>query len=693
MQEWEGYSDEGLDDRLRDVRVPAALVERLRAVLLSSDEELDERLRSVPVPEDLLPRLERLGRRRRTLRWAEQWALAVSLLIGVGLGCYAAIWAVSENLQRRSAPVQMAAQEETTPAQAAVEQAPKPEGTPAAGDPAGGLAGGGAGPDIKLQRLRPLRPSGDLPSQWRLDRILNQNGADPFLDGTLARWPVLGAHRPFDELPELHKVPGPTPQGMARPLAPGFDLPFFIRAGVHPFVVPADPRLQTTVVPLGIGRASYELARRCVADGELPPQESVRVEEFLAAVDYGFPRPVANPVALHLAAGPSPFGGQSLRAAHGGEALRLVQIGVQAREQTRPKRAPMSLVLALDTSASMAWGGRLEMACRALAKLADGLDAKDQLALVSFAENAEVLAEEIGPDEAEPFRAALARLKPAGWTNVGGALRQAFALAARMPAPNDGGRAVVLLTDGMAELDATSKDIIEQRLKEAAAHGIRLEVVDLRQETDDVNLASQLQNFAAAGGGAVRRATDADEVGWALQEILTGKSQLVARDVRLRVTFRPQAVLQYRLLGHEAARLAGLLPARPEADFRSGQTATAVYEVLLRPKGSEEVAQAELSWVEPGTTVRRTQTRKLTRAMFASTVSASQPSLVAAAALAEVAELLRDSPFARQPPNPGSLARAMELAGVVDTRLRARPAFTEFMAMIQRAQKAKPARK
>jgi Ca-activated chloride channel family protein len=658
--------------------------------LWSSDAELDERLRSVPTPIGLLPRLERIARRHQSLERVQRMALAASLLIALGLICGASLFVLWVRSGESRGLVLPEIADDAGPQGGGGKVDPRLELDPRKLGrlPAHSLAGGPPpAPEIRLQEVR---PEIDLTSKWRLDRILRPDGgSDPFLDGSYQRWPVLGSpHRPFDELPELSKVPPPTPQGIRVPLAPGFDLPFFIRAGVHPFLIPVDPRLQSMLVPLGIGKASYELTRRYVSDGELPPPEAIRVEEFLAAVDYGFPTPVATPVGLYLAAGPSPFGGEGLRAIHGGEALRLVQFGVQARQQTRAKRVPVSLVLAVDTSASMAWGGRLEMVCRALKGVVGQLEPADRLALVSFSERAEVLAAEVRREHAEQFRAALERLKPAGWTNVGAALRQAYAVAP--PAPKGAVRAVVLLSDGLAELDPNSKTLIQQRLAEAAAGGLHLEIIDLRQEADDLSLASQLEDLARSGRGSVRRATDADQVGWALSEIITGKSQLVARDVRLQVTFLPAAVLQYRLLGHEAAKVAGLLPARAEVDFYSGQSATGLCEVWLRPKGGDEVGKVELSWLDPGATQRRTISKKLSRGMFAGSVPLSPPPLLAAAVVAEVAELLRESPFARQGPNFGNLARPMELAGLIDTRIRSQPAFAEFVAMVRAAQKAKP---
>jgi len=693
MQPHDPYNDAWIDDQLRAVPVPDDLVARMRLRLWSSDEWIDDRLRAVPVPMELLRRLRRIGHRPNLFGRVQRMAVAATLLIG--LGTYLLVMWRQTTTQFSSLPA-LALRGPGEVGQALIDgrldlerarnklrRRVVAETTPPA-------------PKIELvplgrEKTPPPRADADLPAKWRTEGMAASSGPDPFLDGSLARWPVLTAHRPFDELPELHKVPGPIPRGMHVPLAPGFDLSFFIRTRVHPFVVPLDARLQTMNVPLAIGTASYELTRRCVGDGELPPPDAMRVEEFLAAIDYGFPRPMATPVAIHVAAGPSPFGAEAARMAHGGQMLRMVQIGVQARDVTRARRGPASLVLAVDRSASMAWGGRLELVGRGLLDLAADLEAEDRLTLVAFGEAAEVLAEDVSREDTEPLRTVLTRLKPAGSTNVGAALREAYAVALRMPAAERASRAVVLLTDGLAELDTVSKQIIALRLKEAAARGVRLEIIDLGQPTEERNLKSQLEDFAQAGTGRVRRALDAKQVTWALREILTGKSQLVARDVRLKVSFRSGAVLQYRLLGHEAAAVAGLLPAQAETDFYAGQSATALYELWLHPKGSDEVAQVELSWLDAGGTQRRSLTRRITRATFAPTVAVSPEPLVMAAVVAEAAEVLRQSPFACLPPNPGNLSRIIELMGQIDTRFRTRPSFVEFLGVLQRAQKAKPA--
>jgi Ca-activated chloride channel family protein len=251
---------------------------------------------------------------------------------------------------------------------------------------------------------------------------------------------------------------------------------------------------------------------------------------------------------------------------------------------------------------------------------------------------------------------------------------------------------VVLVTDSMVELAPESVLRIQQQLAEAASHGTPLHVVDLSQQKE---ADPQLQKFAAAAQGAVHTAANADQVRWALREVVSGQSQIVARDAQLRVTFNPKAVLEYRLLGHEATLLAGLLPEHPQADFHDGQWATALYEVRLAPGAGGEVATAELTWYDgdqPRPEGQRRAQQHIERSQFADSFGQSAASLQVAALVAQTAEVLRRSPFVRTPRMAVALAHVWELATTqVDSRLYHRPSFQDFVAVVQQAIKAKPA--
>jgi hypothetical protein len=64
---------------------------------------------------------------------------------------------------------------------------------------------------------------------------------------------------------------------------------------------------RSIAAPLVFDDTSYRLARQEIGAGRLPAEADIRVEEFLAAIDYGLPSEQAATAALLLVAGPSPF--------------------------------------------------------------------------------------------------------------------------------------------------------------------------------------------------------------------------------------------------------------------------------------------------------------------------------------------------------------------------------------------------
>jgi len=679
--------DADLDAVIRAVRVPAGLLGRLRQAALETDEGLDAALRHVPLPPAVMGQLRQVPRGHLWLQRLTRWAVAASLLIGIGLsyvGAMVGLLMAAYPAGNRP-PTELATWTgemlEDGGNGSAGFIAAVPSGR-AAGDRATGEPQV-AGPEIRLAegaagpRIRP--PAIDLPAN-----------ADLLLEGS--RWSepdgVLTSHSDFDNLSDLKLVPPLVPRGIDPPLVPGFPLRFWIEHGVNPAVFPAaHPVLQTSVVPLDIGTSSYELMRRYLEDDNLPLSrvmaKVIRTEEFLAAVDYEFPSPSRRALGLSAAAGPSPFGNPG---------LKMLQIGVQARQPRDQQHPPVRLVLAVDVSASMRWGGRLEMIRRAMGRVVEQMGPADLISLVAFSDQSDLLLEDAGRDAAEDLMAAVDWLSAQKSTNLGAGLRRAYSVAQHGSAGNNTRTKVVLLTDGRVEVDLGTAHWIEQRLAEAAGRGIVLEVVDLGQ---DEELDPQLASFARCGGGGAHRATTADQIGWALREIITEEPQLVAAGVRLKVHFNTKTVVAYRLLGHEAKAIAGLMPASPQADFHAGQWATALYEIQLAPGGGEEVAVAELSWQDPAGSWahRRSVELKVRRSQFAASLLESPLSLQEAVLVAQAAEVLRQSPFARAVRGKSrSMAWVLALAEQVDSRLYRRQSFLDFIVLMRQADQAKPYR-
>ncbi|HID74415.1 MAG TPA: DUF3520 domain-containing protein [Planctomycetaceae bacterium] len=691
--------DAWLDRRLCDLPVPSDLVDRLRREVALGDEVLDAALRDVSVPAGLRGRLMRITwTRRRFGQWVRAAAAAV-LIIASSLGYMAAVVGLVATALEPSRPGS------GPPVLEVTARSDRLDSTPLVNMEGVELVSQGPTTALEVDRPKPQLSPPPVAARGRdleVWELFAQAGLgdqpgklDPLLDRYLAAWPETARASPsWYDLPELKKVPGLVRQGVQLPLVAGVDPSFVILYRVHPFLIPAaHPALCISEVPLGVDAASFELTARFLEDGQLPPREVLRTEEFLAAVDFRYPKPNGTPLALHAAGTASPFRGPG---------LYLLQVGIQAREVPLQPREPVRLVLAVDTSASMRWGGRLEMVRRAVQRLAEQLGPEDRISVVSFSEEATVRAEEVVGSDRESVRAALESLEVGSSTNLAAGLREAYGLAQRYHGKPPGPAQVVIFSDGLAQFDGDTGGALQQRLAEAAAEGVTLHVIDLVQGPVGRDRERWLPRLCRAGKGTVHRASTADQVFWGLAELLTRRSQLVASRVRLRVHFNHQTVAAYRLIGHEAMMFAGLKPAPLETDFYAGQSATALYEIVLTKRPGGQLALADLEWISPETGQRTGIRQPIHRRQLAKRLADAALYVQAAAVVAEAAEIVRETPEVllvstgrsavrfRSPR--WSLAYLLALARQLDARLEQNASFMRFLRVMDQALSAKPAR-
>ncbi|MCH8923343.1 MAG: von Willebrand factor type A domain-containing protein, partial [Planctomycetes bacterium] len=496
--------DEQLDRRLRDVPVPAGLVGRLKGIAIATDEDLDEAVRDVPVPEELIVELKKMvpvhrwtQPRRRIHRVAEM-ALAASLLLMIGgsyLGAMASLIVDTLGGNRR-AVVSL-----ETPRWEVEIPSVEAEFELSADRPALEPPRQLIGPvEFRMELARQfdqIVPPGTISDPFALPSGFSPEDFET--NFMLHRWGglVFAYDREWDALGAIRTLPAIVPRGSEPPEIGQFDWRFYLQHQVFPFVSPAaESSLRTSAVPLGADTHSYDLAQRRLADGKLPEAEDVRVEDFLAAIDYHFLPPRRDALGIRTAAGPSPLSANM--GAH------LLQVGVQAAEMPAGARQGTHLTVALDVSASMGWQGRWDMTQEALRGLIGRLGPHDRLSIVVFSDKAERLIENLSAEDADLILAAVGALQPNRSTNVGAGLASACWLAMQGSPGGDFSRRVVLLTDGLPRLSDSASARIEQIVSDARVDGITLEVIDL---SGDLQTDERLKRLAAGGGGTVHPAT------------------------------------------------------------------------------------------------------------------------------------------------------------------------------------------
>jgi Ca-activated chloride channel family protein len=479
---------------------------------------------------------------------------------------------------------------------------------------------------------------------------------------------------------------GPAPSAPPPPSTGGTEEPndqpygdvFFHSAGVNPFVDTEDDALST--FGLDVDTASYAVARRYLSQGNLPPAEAIRVEEFVNSFDYGDAPPARGDFAIVAEAAPAPFAR--------GERYRLVRFHLQAKTVDPRDRKAAVLTFVVDVSGSMQRENRLELVKHALGLLLDRLRPSDRVGLVVFGSSARVLLEPTG--DLAAIRRAIEFLQPEGATNTEEGLRLGYALADRYRRAGGINR-VILCSDGVANVGRTGPDSILPVIEREAKSGIELTTVGFGMGNFNDVLMEQL---ADRGNGRYAYVDTLEEARRIFVENLTGTLQTLAFDAKAQVEFDPAVVSRWRLLGYENRDIADekFRDDRVDAgEIGAGHGVTALYEIKLAEgarSGTAATLRLRYRSAETDRVVEVSEELRLSR--FSGDWETAPRSLRLAGVVAQFAEILRGSYWAKEARFSQLLPDARRLAaGGRDTDAAA----GELLSLIEEAARLQDARR
>ena len=406
-------------------------------------------------------------------------------------------------------------------------------------------------------------------------------------------------------------------------------------------------------------------------DGNMPHPDSVRVEEFVNYFDYGYESPEEGAFAIHVEGSPSPFGGDK---------HWLLRVGLQGKTVSDEARKDATLIFAIDVSGSMAREDRLELVKRSLRLLVDELRPADEVGIVIYGDRGSVLLQPTDGGEKRSIMQAIDRLSPGGSTYVEDGLKIAYGLAAERVQPGRVTR-VLLLSDGVGNVGRTGAESILEQIREHVDVGVTLTTIGFGMGNYNDILMEQLAND---GDGAYHYVDSLTEARRVFVDNLVGTLQNIAKDTKVQVDFDPEVVRSYRLLGYENRDV-------EDEDFRddtvdagevgAGHSVTALYEIKLHEGADGALATVYVRYEDPDSgDVSEIESELISSDLVADFEEAS-PSFQLSAVVAEYAEILRESFWARE----GSLEA---VAAEADRMLRLMPEDTdiaELTALIAQA--------
>jgi Ca-activated chloride channel family protein len=176
---------------------------------------------------------------------------------------------------------------------------------------------------------------------------------------------------------------------------------------------------------------------------------------------------------------------------------------------------------------------------------------------------------------------ALNNLEAGGSTNGSAGISTAYALAEEYFIEGGNNR-VILATDGDFNVGVSSTHGLEQLISEKRQSGVYFSVFGVGRG----NLqAEKMEALALKGNGTYSYIDSLKEAKRALVDGIGGSIVTVAKDVKAGITFNPEFVQSYRLIGYENKLLTEeeFNDSNTDAgELGSGHTVTVVYEIKLK---------------------------------------------------------------------------------------------------------------
>jgi len=338
---------------------------------------------------------------------------------------------------------------------------------------------------------------------------------------------------------------------------------------------------------IDVDTASYSFTRASLNRSVLPQPAAVRVEELINYFPYAYPAPASASEPFHttVAVFPSPWS----------EGRKIVQIGIKGYAVQPATRPRANLVFLIDTSGSMNAPNRLPLVKQSLALLVDQLEAKDRVAIVTYAGHAGTALEPTAASEKAKILGVIERLDAHGSTAGAEGIRQAYKLAEQNFDP-DGVNRVILATDGDFNVGITDKNELKGFIERQRGKGIFLSILGFGMGNYNDAL---MQALAQNGNGAAAYIDTLNEARKVLVDEATSTLIPIAKDVKIQAEFNPATVAEYRLIGYETRLLNrdDFNNDKVDAgDVGSGQTVTALYEIV--PVGGPRVV-GDLRYSQP----------------------------------------------------------------------------------------------
>lgn len=335
---------------------------------------------------------------------------------------------------------------------------------------------------------------------------------------------------------------------------------------------------------IDVDNASYTNVRRMLNQGNQPPIDAVRTEEFINYFDYDYPTPSKSDIfSVYTEMGECPWNSDH----------QLMHVGLKGYTVPIEELPPSNLVFLLDVSGSMEDNNKLPLLKKSFKLMVNRLNVRDKVSIVTYAGDERLVLESTSCENKHEIIASIDNLSSGGSTNGEGGIEMAYNQAMNNFIP-EGNNRIILATDGDFNIGRSSGGDLTRLIEEKRDLGVYLTILGFGMGNYK---DSKMESLADHGNGNYFYIDDIGESNNILVDNLAGTLFTIAKDVKIQVEFNPKFVSEYRLIGYENRLMNAEDFADDEKDageLGAGHTVTAIYEIKPGAAGKNDLKYQQL---------------------------------------------------------------------------------------------------
>lgn len=288
--------------------------------------------------------------------------------------------------------------------------------------------------------------------------------------------------------------------------------------------------------------ASYSNLRRYINYQTKIPNDAVRTDELLNYFNYDFGGPENDEMfSISANLGSTPWN----------ERTQLLTINIKAKETDQGNYTGNNIVFLIDVSGSKASTNKLNLIKAVFPKFLDALAPTDKISIVTYSNKIKILANGVFADEKEALKKVVNGLSATGGTAGADGLEKAYNVA-KSNYIAGGNNRVIIASDGDFNIGRYSQDDLKELVENQLNSGIYLTTLGFGMGNYKDTTMETLAKYGNGGYAYIDNLEEAEKV---LVNDLNKTLYTVAKDVKSCVTFNPNVVKAYRLIGYENKQL------------------------------------------------------------------------------------------------------------------------------------------